>query len=273
MWKQKVIRASLIAQLVKNPPAMQETPVRFLGRSSGEGTGYPLQYSWAFLVAQLVKNLPAVWETWVRSLDWEDILEVGMATHSSIFAKRNPTDRGAWQTPWGCKDLDMTDQLSILGYVFETFLLELLLLYLTDFGVLCFHFLCLQVFFHFFFSFFNGSLIISNISFHLHICVLFAFFSSSWFIVSHIWVAKDSWYHFNFTRFTKASIWSVLETIHVHLKIMCTLLFLDENFCIYLLYLPCLMCHSLSLLWNISNHISDTLEDPTINELLSFSLC
>ena len=36
-----------------------------LGRSSGEGIGYPLQYSWAFLVAQLVKNLPAMWETWV----------------------------------------------------------------------------------------------------------------------------------------------------------------------------------------------------------------
>ena len=42
------------------------------GRSVGEGIGYPLQYSWAFLVAQLVKNLPAMWETWVRSLGWED---------------------------------------------------------------------------------------------------------------------------------------------------------------------------------------------------------
>ena len=39
-----------------------------LGRSAGEGIGYPLQYSWAFLVAQTVKNLPAVWETWVQSL-------------------------------------------------------------------------------------------------------------------------------------------------------------------------------------------------------------
>ena len=42
------------------------------GRSAGEGIGYPLQYSWAFLVAELVKNLPAVRETWVRSLSWED---------------------------------------------------------------------------------------------------------------------------------------------------------------------------------------------------------
>ena len=45
-----------------------------LGRSAGEGIGYPLQYSWASLVAQLVKNLPAMWETWVGSLDWEDPL-------------------------------------------------------------------------------------------------------------------------------------------------------------------------------------------------------
>ena len=55
-------------------------------RSTGEGIGYPLQYSWAFLVVQLVKNLPAMWETWVQSLGWEDALEKGMATHASIFA-------------------------------------------------------------------------------------------------------------------------------------------------------------------------------------------
>ena len=57
-----------------------------LGRSAGEGTGYPLQYSHASLVAQLVKNPPAVRETSVRSLGWEDPLEKGMATHSSILA-------------------------------------------------------------------------------------------------------------------------------------------------------------------------------------------
>ena len=45
-----------------------------LGRSAGEGIGYPLQYSWASLVAQLVKNPPVMWETWVRSLGWEDPL-------------------------------------------------------------------------------------------------------------------------------------------------------------------------------------------------------
>ena len=58
------------------------------GRSAGEGNGYPLQYSWASLVAQLVKNLPTVRETWVWSLAWEDLLEKGMATHSSFLAWR-----------------------------------------------------------------------------------------------------------------------------------------------------------------------------------------
>ena len=61
-----------------------------LGRSPGEGIGYPLQYSWASLVAQLVKNPPAMWETLVQSLGWEDPLEKGKATHSSILAGRSP---------------------------------------------------------------------------------------------------------------------------------------------------------------------------------------
>ena len=61
-----------------------------LGRSSGEGIDYPLHYSWASLVAQLVKNLPAMQETWVRSLGWEEPLEKGKATHSSILAWRIP---------------------------------------------------------------------------------------------------------------------------------------------------------------------------------------
>ena len=61
-----------------------------LGRSSGEGIGYPLQYSEASLVAWLVKNPPAMRETWVRSLGWEDPLEKGKATHCSILALRIP---------------------------------------------------------------------------------------------------------------------------------------------------------------------------------------
>ena len=53
-----------------------------------EEVGYPLQYSWASLVAQLVKNLPAMGETWIESLGWKDPLEKGKATHSSILAWR-----------------------------------------------------------------------------------------------------------------------------------------------------------------------------------------
>ena len=60
------------------------------GRSAGEGIGYPLQYSWASLVAQLVKNLPTMQETWLRSLGWEDLLEKVKVTHSSILVSRIP---------------------------------------------------------------------------------------------------------------------------------------------------------------------------------------
>ena len=59
-------------------------------RSAREGIGYPLQYSWASLVAQVAKN-HAMQETWVRSLGWEDPLEKGKATHSSILT---------WKIPW-----------------------------------------------------------------------------------------------------------------------------------------------------------------------------
>ena len=69
------------------------------GSSPGEGIGYPLQYSWVSLVAQLVKNLPVTWESWVQFLGWED-------PHSSILAWRIPSPRG-------CKESDMTEQLSL----------------------------------------------------------------------------------------------------------------------------------------------------------------
>ena len=62
-----------------------------LGRANGEGIGYPLQNSWVSLVAHLVKNPPAMRETRVQSLVWEDPLEKGKATHSSILA---------WRIPW-----------------------------------------------------------------------------------------------------------------------------------------------------------------------------
>ena len=63
----------------------------WVGKIPGEGTGCPLQDSWASLVAQLLKNLPAMRETWVPSLGWEDPLENRKATHSSIMA---------WRIPW-----------------------------------------------------------------------------------------------------------------------------------------------------------------------------
>ena len=67
------------------------------GSCPGEGIGSPLQYSWASLVAQMVKNQPAMLEIWVQSLGWEDLLEEGMATYSNILAWRIPMDRGARQ--------------------------------------------------------------------------------------------------------------------------------------------------------------------------------
>ena len=64
-----------------------------LGRFPGEGKGYPFQYSRASLVVQVVNNLPAMRETGVRPLVWEDPLEKGMATHTTVLAM----DRGAWR--------------------------------------------------------------------------------------------------------------------------------------------------------------------------------
>ena len=66
------------------------------GRSPGEGIGYLLQNAWASLVAQMVKNPPTMGKIWVQFLSWEDPLEEDMATHSSILAWRICTDRGAW---------------------------------------------------------------------------------------------------------------------------------------------------------------------------------
>ena len=80
--------ASLVAQTDKNLPASAGDPG--LGRSPGDGKGYPLQYSWASAVAQLMKNLPTMRKTWVQSLGQEYLLEKGMATQSSILALEIP---------------------------------------------------------------------------------------------------------------------------------------------------------------------------------------
>ena len=82
-----------------------------LGRSPGEGIGYPPQHSWSSLGAQTVKNLPAMWETWVHSLGWEDPLEEGMATHSSILGLENPHGQRSLvgYSPGGHKESDTAE--------------------------------------------------------------------------------------------------------------------------------------------------------------------
>ena len=78
-----------------------------------------LYIKWASLVAQMVKNPPAMQETWVQSLGWEDPLEEGMAIHSSITAWRIPLDRGAWQTTiHGVTESDATEWLSTAQHAF-----------------------------------------------------------------------------------------------------------------------------------------------------------
>ena len=84
-----------------------------VGKSPGEGIGYPLQYSWASFVAQLVKNPPAIRET------WEAPLEKGKATHSGILAWRIP---GIY-SPWDRKESDTTEQLSTAQHMVVLFLI------------------------------------------------------------------------------------------------------------------------------------------------------
>ena len=92
-WEMTVsYQASMLAQLVKkircNAGDLGSIPG--LGRSTGEGIGYPLQCSWVSLVAQTVKNPPAMLEAWVLSLGWEEPLENGKASDSSILAWKIP---------------------------------------------------------------------------------------------------------------------------------------------------------------------------------------
>ena len=82
-----------------------------LGKSAGEGIGYPLQYFWASLVAQLVKNSAAMQETWVWSLDpWVGKIPQRRERLPIQYAGlENSTD--CMYSAWGCKELDMTKQL------------------------------------------------------------------------------------------------------------------------------------------------------------------
>ena len=95
------------------------------GRSTEEGIGYPLQYSWASLLAQLVKNPPAMWETWVWSLGWEDLLEKGKATHCSNLA---------WRIPWTVKSTEsqrVRDNWATCAFTFTLCLWRRMPLFLT----------------------------------------------------------------------------------------------------------------------------------------------
>ena len=85
----------------------------------------------ASLIAQLVKNPLAMQETWVPSLGWEDSLEKGMATHSSICQEK-PMDRGAWQAI--VHGLDMTEQLAHSQYIRCLDFLILLTAYILTVG-------------------------------------------------------------------------------------------------------------------------------------------
>ena len=83
-------------------------------RSTREAIGYSLQYSWTSLVAQRVKNPPAMWETWVRSLGWENPLEEGTATHPSqpnpTYLENPYGERSlAGYSPWVHKESDTTE--------------------------------------------------------------------------------------------------------------------------------------------------------------------
>ena len=78
------------------------------GRSTGEGIGYPLQYSWASLVAQLVKNLPVMWETWVGKIPCRrerlPIPVFRLGEFQELYS------------PWACQESDTAEQLSIQQY-------------------------------------------------------------------------------------------------------------------------------------------------------------
>ena len=93
--------ASLLPQVVKNPPVRQETPDRFLDQEDHwRRDRLPTPVFLGFPVSQLVKNLPAMQENWVQSLGWEDHLEKGKSTLSSILA---------WRILWSHKELFMTE--------------------------------------------------------------------------------------------------------------------------------------------------------------------
>ena len=76
---------------------------------------------WASVVSQLVKNPPAMWETWVQSLSWEDPLEKGKAPHPAFW----PGEFHGLYIPWGHKESDRTEQISLSLYEYITLIIHL----------------------------------------------------------------------------------------------------------------------------------------------------
>ena len=106
--------ASLVAQSVKNLPAGDLGSISGSRRSPGEGIGYSFQYSWASLVAQIVRNPPAMQETWVWSMSWEDSPGGGHGNPLLYSCLENPHGQRSLVgcSPWGHKELDTTEWLS-----------------------------------------------------------------------------------------------------------------------------------------------------------------
>ena len=98
--------------MVKKLLTVWETWVQSLSQEDPLEKG---QYSWASLVAQLVKNPPAVWETWVQSLSWEDPLKKGELSTPAILPNHGYRSLVGY-SPWGRKELNMTEQLSFTGF-------------------------------------------------------------------------------------------------------------------------------------------------------------
>ena len=100
------ILTSLIIRLFKKNPQTWAHPCVY--------RTWVISYMRASLMAQMVRNLPAIWETWVGSLGREDPLKEEMATHSSILAWKIPrTEEPVGYSSWGCKKLDITEQLTL----------------------------------------------------------------------------------------------------------------------------------------------------------------
>ena len=103
MCKIRTVLGATLLDIWRLNPIMSE---KFLGQCMVQSGS---------LIAQLVKNLPAIRETWIWSLVWEDPLEKGMATHSSILAWRlswTEEPGGSCCSPWGCKESEMIEWLT-----------------------------------------------------------------------------------------------------------------------------------------------------------------